>query len=101
MYKKIFIGSGYLKLRKSKSILGTTTEVILESLSRRDKMSLDEIEVFYEDVIIGELLYSVNNEVFFYRVYTKDNKELVYKYSKEQHKNIQDLKEGMRIIKIR
>ena len=33
MYKKIFIGSGYLKLRKSKSILGTTTEVILESLN--------------------------------------------------------------------
>ena len=37
MYKKIFIGSGYLKLRKSKSMLGTTTEVILESLSRRIK----------------------------------------------------------------
>ena len=33
MYKKIFMGSGYLKLRKAKSILGTTTEVILESLS--------------------------------------------------------------------
>ena len=63
-------------------------------------MSLDEIEVFYEGAIIGELLYSINNEIFFYRVYTKDNKELTYKYNKEQHKNIQDLKEGMRIIKL-
>ena len=37
--------------------------------------SFDVIEVFYDGVIVGELLYSINDEIFFYKVYAKDNKE--------------------------
>lgn len=62
--------------------------------------SFDVIEVFYDGVIVGELLYSINDEIFFYKVCTKDNKELVYKYNKSQHIDIQHRKEGMTIIKM-
>lgn len=62
--------------------------------------SFDVIEVFYNGVIVGELLYSINDEIFFYKVYTKDNKESVYKYNKSQHIDIQHRKEGMKIIKM-
>ena len=62
--------------------------------------SFDAIEVFYNGVIVGEFLYSINDEIFFYKVYTKDNKELVYKYNKNQHIDIQHKKEGMKIIKM-
>ena len=64
-------------------------------------VNFDSIEVFYDGVIVGEFLYSINDEIFFYRVYTKDNKELTYKYNKSQHIDIQHLKESMIIIKMR
>ena len=60
----------------------------------------DITEVLYDGVIVGEFLYSINDEIFFYKVYTKDNKKLVYKYNKNQHIDIQHRKEEMTIIKM-
>ena len=62
--------------------------------------SFDITEVLYDGVIVGEFLYSINDEIFFYKVYTKDNKKLVYKYNKNQHIDIQHRKEEMTIIKM-
>lgn len=56
-------------------------------------MTLDEVWILWDNAFIKEFLYSVNDEVFYYNVLTKGGDELVYKYNKEEHKEIQYLKE--------
>ena len=55
---------------------------------------IDEIVILYKEVFIKALKYSMNNEYFYYNVLTKGGDNLVYKYSKDEHEEIQYIKES-------
>lgn len=56
--------------------------------------NINDVWLLRGNVFIKDLKYSINDEVFYYNVLTKGGDELVYKYSKEEHEDIELEKEG-------